>query len=362
VRYNAATRTATLEPVVSLEAGRTYVATLKAGGPRDLNGNAMAADYSWTFTTGTGGLTPRAPLTIDNQSNVTLSGVYIRNLNGPCLTIRGGQNIRLENSELGPCQGGVWIDGSKQATVNNVYIHDSGEDGEGVVVTFSQGVTITNNRIERVRTGVYALGSTGVRVERNRMKNMQGPMPRGQFVQFNKAYGGGNRILCNVGENVYGESRAEDAINLYASNGEAADPIQIIGNKIIGGGPSLSGGGVMMGDGGGAYQVARDNILVDPGQYGMAVAGGHDISSTNNLIYARLQGFTNVGMYVWNQDPTTCYNLTIQGNTVNWTASSGSKNPNWNAGNCGTVNGWSGNNWSGAIDGSIANLPIAACQ
>jgi hypothetical protein len=26
------------------------------------------------------------------------------------------------------------------------------------------------------------------------------------------------------------------------------------------------------------------------------------------------------------------------------------------------VNGWSGNNWSGAIDGSIANLPIAACQ
>jgi len=34
------------------------------------------------------------------------------------------------------------------------------------------------------------------------------------------------------------------------------------------------GGGIMLGDGGGSNIVAKNNILVDPGQYGMAVSGG----------------------------------------------------------------------------------------
>jgi len=194
------------------------------------------------------------------------------------------------------------------------------------------------------------------------MKNMQGPMPRGQLVQFNKVSGPGNRITCNVGVNLIGESRAEDAINLYGSQGEPANPIQVIGNRITGGGPSLSGGGIMLGDGGGAYQVARSNVLSDPGQYGIGIAGGHDIEASGNMVYARQQPFTNVGVYVWNQDAaSSCYNPRAGGNLVDWTAASGARTPASNAGNCGTVLDWSTNNWTAALSSSVTAAAPAVC-
>jgi hypothetical protein len=54
VSYAAATRTATLTPTAALAAGTLYTATIKSGatGVTDLAGNPMAADFSWTFTTG----------------------------------------------------------------------------------------------------------------------------------------------------------------------------------------------------------------------------------------------------------------------------------------------------------------------
>ncbi len=55
VSYSSATRTATLTPSAALDYSATYTATLKGGGtdPRikDLAGNALAADVSWSFTT-----------------------------------------------------------------------------------------------------------------------------------------------------------------------------------------------------------------------------------------------------------------------------------------------------------------------
>ena len=50
VTYDGATRTATLDPIGSLAAAVTYTATVK-GGIKDLAGNALAADSTWTFTT-----------------------------------------------------------------------------------------------------------------------------------------------------------------------------------------------------------------------------------------------------------------------------------------------------------------------
>jgi RHS repeat-associated protein len=55
VSYNAASLTATLDPTASLAAGVTYTARVRGGGtdPRvkDVAGNALAADVTWTFTT-----------------------------------------------------------------------------------------------------------------------------------------------------------------------------------------------------------------------------------------------------------------------------------------------------------------------
>jgi hypothetical protein len=53
VSYDAASKNATLDPTSDLEAGATYTATLKGGatGVKDLAGNALTADKTWSFTT-----------------------------------------------------------------------------------------------------------------------------------------------------------------------------------------------------------------------------------------------------------------------------------------------------------------------
>jgi RHS repeat-associated protein len=55
VSYNVASLTATLNPTASLALGTTYTARVRGGGtdPRvkDVAGNALAADVTWTFTT-----------------------------------------------------------------------------------------------------------------------------------------------------------------------------------------------------------------------------------------------------------------------------------------------------------------------
>ncbi len=60
VSYNAASFTATLDPTASLARGVTYTARVRGGGadPRvkDVAGNALAADVTWTFTTTQSGI------------------------------------------------------------------------------------------------------------------------------------------------------------------------------------------------------------------------------------------------------------------------------------------------------------------
>jgi hypothetical protein len=57
VTYDAATRTARLQPSSALNASATYTATVKGGstGLSDIAGNRLASDFVWTFSTGTGG-------------------------------------------------------------------------------------------------------------------------------------------------------------------------------------------------------------------------------------------------------------------------------------------------------------------
>jgi glucose/arabinose dehydrogenase/PKD repeat protein len=53
VSYDATTKKATLDPSADLEAGATYTATVKGGasGVKDLAGNPLASDKTWSFTT-----------------------------------------------------------------------------------------------------------------------------------------------------------------------------------------------------------------------------------------------------------------------------------------------------------------------
>ena len=54
VTYDAATRTVTLNPTAALAPLTTYTVTIKGGaaGVKDVAGNALSADVTWSFTTG----------------------------------------------------------------------------------------------------------------------------------------------------------------------------------------------------------------------------------------------------------------------------------------------------------------------
>src|SRR5215217_5359009 len=74
VTYDATNKKAILDPDSTLEASTSYTATIKGGstGVKDLAGNALAQDYTWTFTTAT----PQSPsCTITGTANAeTISG------------------------------------------------------------------------------------------------------------------------------------------------------------------------------------------------------------------------------------------------------------------------------------------------
>jgi hypothetical protein len=270
-------------------------------------------------------------INLNGSHDITISGKSINGGSVPAITLTNCYNVHITKNMLG------------NSTNVGIYLYNC------------YNITVDYNDITNVSTGVSAVNTTGggIIVNNNQFKNMIGPFPRGQFVQFNMVSGANNSISYNRGENIFGQSYPEDAINIYKSNGTASSPIQIVGNWIRGGGPSTSGGGIMLGDNGGSYQFASNNILVNPGQYGMAIAGGNNISITNNTTYAAAQSFTNIGLYVWGQSGSPCTNTTVSGNQVKFFNKSNIENDAWVATGEATPSGWSTNTFGANIDASI---------
>jgi len=283
------------------------------------------------------------PISYTGVNNITISGLSITAGSVPAISLTNCINVHIKASRF--------VNGTTVTAVG-VYLYNC------------TNVIIDSCYFNNLASGVVASTSTGIYIANNQMLNMQGPMPRGQFVQFISCYGAGNSIMSNKFENILGSSNPEDAINIFQSNGTSASPITIAYNWIRGGGPSKTGGGVALGDGGGSYQTAFENILVNPGQYGIAIAAGTVMSILNNKIYAAQTLFTNIGTFAWNQYPTTsgCSITTISGNAVNFTAAGGYQNSGWDGGNCGAISGWSTNTWGANITAAILPATIITMQ
>lgn len=231
----------------------------------------------------------------------------------------------------------------------------------GIFMSKCTNIIIDSNYFYKVATGVFAYSSQGIQVRSNQFKNMMGPYPLGQFVQFNHVSGSDNCFTNNKCENLAGESDAEDAINMNDSNGVALSPIMISGNWIRGG-TSKSGGGIVLGDNGGSYQTAQNNIVVNTCGYGIGIADGNHMQIIGNQIYGAQTGISNVGICVQDFYGTGCSLNTITNNIVNWTNSAGVPNGCWNAGNCGNVVGWDNNTWIAKINASILPPTIITYQ
>ena len=297
-------------------------------------------------------MTTSAPKTV---ATVTATSAAIRTyVTSAVISLTGASNLTISGKSIaGGSLASITLSNCHDVNIINCRLYNS--TNVGIYLYNCYNITITGNYFTNVSTGVYVDQSSkgGIVVNSNQFLNMQGPFPRGQFVQFNNVNGPYNQINSNIGENILGKSYPEDAISLYESNGTAASPITINGNEIRGGGPSASGGGIMLGDSGGSYLVADGNTLVNPGQYGMAISGGSHNSITNNLVYGVSQSFTNIGLYVETIGSSAVTNSTVSGNRINFRNSSGVQNGAWLASGCSTPTGWSTNNWAADIDSSI---------
>jgi len=267
---------------------------------------------------------------LTGQHDITISGKSFSGGSAPLIKLTNCYNIK--------------ITGNRLANSSDV----------GIYLYNCNNITIEDNFFTKVSTGVYADHTAGgIVVNNNQFLNMQGPFPRGQFVQFNNVKGAGSAITNNKGENIIGQSYAEDAISLYQSQGTAASPIIIKSNWIRGGGPSESGGGIMLGDNGGSYLYASENIVVNPGQFGMAISGGSYITIVNNSIYGKQQAFTNVGLYVNDIGGWKTSNNKVTANKVKFYNKTNYQNNAWLSPNSAKPEGWDANIWGAAVDESM---------
>jgi large repetitive protein len=76
VSYDPSNNTATLSPASALAAGTTYTAKLAGGSVKDVAGNGLAADNTWTFTTASG--TPPNTLFSDGFESGNLSAWVVQ--------------------------------------------------------------------------------------------------------------------------------------------------------------------------------------------------------------------------------------------------------------------------------------------
>lgn len=270
-------------------------------------------------------------ITLNNVSNVTISGRAIAGVNAAAITLNNCHDVHIINCKL------------YNSTNVGIYLYNC------------YNITITGNYFTNVSTGVYVdhAAKGGIIVNNNQFLNMLGPSPRGQFVQFNNVKGANNQINSNKCENILGQSNPEDAISLYQCYGTAASPVSVCGNQIRGGGPSASGGGIMLGDCGGKYLKADGNTLVNAGQYGIAISGGSYNSITNNLVFGVSQSFTNIGLYVAAYGGASISSATVSGNRIKFYNSSGAVNGAWVGDGIDTPGGWCTNNWDANVDASI---------
>jgi parallel beta-helix repeat protein len=277
-------------------------------------------------TSGTGGSagptisTFRASGPITLVSGQVVTGLAISNPNGPCILGNNISNVHIYNNKIGPC--------------------GPNTNDAAVQITGGHDITVDHNSMDNIVAAFFANSSSNNLVfDHNYVTRIKNAFPRAQMVQMAQTTGSGIRITCNVSDQTTPGFMGgpEDQINMYKTFGTAASPIQIKYNKIRGGGPSNSGGGILAGDESSSYITIEKNILVNPGQYGIGVAGGHDNRVLNNKIYSSSFSWVNVGIYVWNQYAASCYGNEVSGNRVNWTDRSGRQYPWENGNNCGPI-------------------------
>ncbi len=272
----------------------------------------------------------------------------------PAVVIKTSEPVVIEDATIRSRGHLIYTEHGRNAdvTVRNVKGYGLNPDRSGqhagrfLVADTYAFVRVENSYLEGT-SGIWLHHSrprATVKILRNSALNIDGRLSDGaggwrggndskvQFVQFDK---GVNLVDTEVAWNqIINEpykSRVEDVINIYRTNGTASSPIRIHNNYIQGAYPAnpakddFSGGGILLGDAGGAHLHAFNNQVVSTANYGVAIAGGKNNKIYNNRVLSsgRLADGTpiasqNVGIYIWNQHSADYGKNVGYGNLSGW--------------------------------------------
>lgn len=296
-------------------------------------------------TTGTTGTSTKfiykasAPINLTGQSNITISGD----------SINGGSTV------------GMRLTNCTNVHITKCKVQNSTTDG--IQLYNCTNVTIDSCFITNVRAGVNAMYCTTVKVNYNQFLNMNGPYPSGNFVQLNNVNGGGIQVNYNRCEDIAGVAQhPQDGLSIYQCNGLPGDSVQVIGNWIRGGQVQNDSGGaagIVLGDVGGSYQVARNNIVVNAGFVGMQVQGGNHIKMDHNTIYSISTPYSNCGLCFGNYSGATSSDIYMGYNKIRFYQKTGAEmDAWWDPSTAFQPNGWTTNILAASIDASILPTTI----
>lgn len=219
--------------------------------------------------------------------------------------------------------------GTADISVKHMVFRNIGKEVDGqkhgaVKIEWARNVEIKDSYFENVTSAIRLLNSEGpISVLENRALN-----PGRNFMQCDKCKGAEIRIESNIMEHTqqYGTNKLEDFINIYESSGTEDNYILVRQNRArtngTGEGVSPTGSFIILGDHGGDYQIAEENIGVNPGNVGIGAAGGNHIHIRNNKMYSDpIEGISNVAYYSFLTPPdsqVSCSNHISSGNRAYW--------------------------------------------
>lgn len=260
--------------------------------------------------------TPSGPISYYGRDNLIIENLIFQDFTGIAIQFNNCSNVTIRNCKF------LNIRTMTENTIK---------------VIQSSNILFSHNIIENCSRGIQFWECTGgIKVEWNDILNIRGKLDNGgsiyaQGIQLARCTGGGNHVINNSIENIQGKSGQEDAINLWASHGTALSPIRVANNYIRGGGQSMNGGSVVLGDGGeGTYQINENNISVNGGAYAFTIASGQHMIMRNNKAYME-PGImnANVGLSIWfwqgepGWNPNALEDIICENNEILWYSTRG---------------------------------------
>ena len=200
------------------------------------------------------------------------------------------------------------------------------------------GITIRDCDFQDVSEPVAVIGGSDIVVEWTRTNGIVGPGSRvdeqtGNFLQTvgqpSRVKIWDNKIVASTDTDPWGgqyETMTEDVISLFS-----ASDCEVFRNRIDATGYTREyGTGIIAGDANGDGHMVADNWLLNPGQVGLATAGGFGHRFSGNRLWRdsnQVHGSGNTAAYFWGYQGNPIGDGRYESNRAKWHGGGGFWNP-----------------------------------